>query len=956
MARCTLDDLVPSARCNRVFLEPISDTVDRYEVLFDLSIYDVIDDENGIADYLLSEDVQNNIKFIRIYSRTNKFKLIVDLLKQRYNAQTQQGMSPAIQALLLSKIIAYGPSVMDIAEGADLTQSEGAKFLSSIKEEFINQFLSDPRFREQLETLLTDFLSSDYEISEESKFPIYPGYGKRTFNEEGQIEYDLKIPRQSLKYVNKNDVQNAYLHIIPSYDLVAAYESLGVEGAFDDFALDEETVEFFYKEVHECPVLVDGLPANGKVQDFRKTERIAEIFRTDRIPEFEDIIDNVYSAEKTAQIVNKNSISELFTSFHGTSDSLYTTNHFYFSLMEFLIQNARYPFLYRNIGYLETDFDLNFVEDQSTGLGTRVVQVIPETVRRLLEYFEINKMEIYRKRKDFKTQSVRVATFDQIVENDSLNYVIGYTFEDRQFSKLEDGEYTYEIQLEAYDPMENLIEELTLNTKRLSSRLSGILSLINNRNVSNNNDIEPSYNELRDELSEEMIAEISAFNSISNSDLRKEINEFRILFTLFTQQEFFEIASPLQDIDNIFRNKRLIENFGRIVDDVLFEIQKYYEIKDITKASLSSINPSSIINLNKTWNANIPSKNDNSMILDFIGNQAYDVSFANFEQRMNLEAERRGLTGASLNLGFVTPEKMDNLDIYNSTSKERLSKMVLDLIETPVNSNKQKKIVADLFGGEYVRHPISDLKNNFGAFQTLIGDLGVTVTNKSARLFSNTAKSLKSETPVSFGVDDGVNTPGTKQLAGQGTYNPVQIPTSENDSSEQDDGKQTISERFFNDLLKREDLISRVLTYDTGYSLLDRENFIQGNKRTRRLNFEDSLEGFEEDKNKRNVPSLFESKLESILTDATGTSIDSKVFNRLILDNTFLIYYLESFDKSMQPVWVHLTDISKVGEILGQKGRVFCKLKRYQSSSSNIGQGAFSDREIFLKYFYLTTG
>ena len=72
MARCTLDDLVPSVRCNRVFLEPISSISESetqsfvsgvYSVSFDLSVYDIVDDENGIANYLLTDKFKNQIKY-----------------------------------------------------------------------------------------------------------------------------------------------------------------------------------------------------------------------------------------------------------------------------------------------------------------------------------------------------------------------------------------------------------------------------------------------------------------------------------------------------------------------------------------------------------------------------------------------------------------------------------------------------------------------------------------------------------------------------------------------------------------------------------------------------------------------------------------------------------------------------------------------------------------------------
>ena len=73
-----------------------------------------------------------------------------------------------------------------------------------------------------------------------------------------------------------------------------------------------------------------------------------------------------------------------------------------------------------------------------------------------------------------------------------------------------------------------------------------------------------------------------------------------------------------------------------------------------------------------------------------------------------------------------------------------------------------------------------------------------------------------------------------------------------------------------------------------------------------------------------------------------------RAFSRLILDNMFMVYYLDGFDANMNPQWYHLTDFSKV-----PSGKTLCKLKRFKSSTMHIGQGTMADREILSKYFYL---
>ena len=76
---------------------------------------------------------------------------------------------------------------------------------------------------------------------------------------------------------------------------------------------------------------------------------------------------------------------------------------------------------------------------------------------------------------------------------------------------------------------------------------------------------------------------------------------------------------------------------------------------------------------------------------------------------------------------------------------------------------------------------------------------------------------------------------------------------------------------------------------------------------------------------------------------------------RLILDNTFFVYYLSGIDENMNPTWTRLSNFDVAldeARSLGQN-RLICKLKRYEDSKLHIGQGSESDREILSKYFYL---
>ena len=83
----------------------------------------------------------------------------------------------------------------------------------------------------------------------------------------------------------------------------------------------------------------------------------------------------------------------------------------------------------------------------------------------------------------------------------------------------------------------------------------------------------------------------------------------------------------------------------------------------------------------------------------------------------------------------------------------------------------------------------------------------------------------------------------------------------------------------------------------------------------------------------------------------------SMPLSRFILDNTFMVFYLAGFDENMNADWRQLANIENARSIArnsdNETGGVLCKLKRFQNSKIQIGQGSTSDREILSRYFYL---
>ena len=77
MARCTLDDLVPRIRCNKITLEPVRNigtdngvNYGEYEVHIDASVYDIIDqhDEGALSNFLLGDTFTRYVYFTKIIS------------------------------------------------------------------------------------------------------------------------------------------------------------------------------------------------------------------------------------------------------------------------------------------------------------------------------------------------------------------------------------------------------------------------------------------------------------------------------------------------------------------------------------------------------------------------------------------------------------------------------------------------------------------------------------------------------------------------------------------------------------------------------------------------------------------------------------------------------------------------------------------------------------------------
>ncbi|QDP63323.1 MAG: hypothetical protein GOVbin703_70 [Prokaryotic dsDNA virus sp.] len=961
MARCTLDDLVPSVRCNRVFLEPISSISESetqsfvsgvYSVSFDLSVYDIVDDENGIANYLLTDKFKNQIKYKLIYCRDDSFKELCDLFK------SNRAIPPSIQSYLLSQL-AFNEAV----EAVKSKEADTRTMLNYIMDNLTlpgKDYLKETSFYNKVVEKLTAFYNSDCDIKPGFTDIPSESHGARFFNDKGQIEYDLKIPLGSVVYENSTSVKDCYLYIIPSYDLVEAYSELGFEQAIFENMIDEEAMKFFFKEVHRCPVLINKKPANDTVQDFRLVERIAEIMDIDRITDYDATVDKISSVSDSYKTNQINITSQLFNSFVGSSKELYIISSFYLNTKMLLIQNSKFPFIYKNLYEPKEGSALSGQSEESQTIRALMAELVSK-------YFNIDKMSIFRERVDEPGESVRIAFDSQISAMEIMDDNVGYSFVDNDFKNIDSGEYKYRMELELHDPMENVVEELVLDVKKFSNRFKKALKYINNSNSTNNQGIKASYNEMRDELSQHTINEILSQNPPTSAELKKEFLSFQTLFAFFTGELFSTVSTAMIDLQKVFRSRKLMVNIHRVVEDMLFEVQKYYETKDVTNASLSSNKPSSYIFVNKVWSNTVKAKQQTKMILDLIGKDQYVLNESAYAEQNHREASAHygdqvgNEFGRTKNIGCFTPKMLDDQPIYQGTTQNAfLAKLSLDLLEMPITSPRHKKVIEDFFGGTKPEYSEEEMKNNYGAFETMLTNLGVTITNTTLKKFEFQSK-MRGETaqnPASYGIEDGSNVDTSLEIGGIAEFEPTIIPADEELLAEQDTGNTAVSHAFYSEFLKKEDLASKIVCRGSGYNAFDRLEFTQG---AIRKSFQPSYISFYthfHEAPRRAQPLHFEGeRIVNLMLQSHANETEpivSKVKSRLLLDNTFLVYYLHSFDKNMQPQWRHLVDYSMF-ENQFEKGRerVLCKLKRYQSSMANIGQGALSDRDIFLEYFYL---
>jgi len=532
-----------------------------------------------------------------------------------------------------------------------------------------------------------------------------------------------------------------------------------------------------------------------------------------------------------------------------------------------------------------------------------------------------------------------------------------YEFYDNSFRDLTYGTYTYELEIDFIDPAYEFIEKIVPQVKNLLSRFNQAITYIHNN--------PQNYNELRDELNTAAQSDLRVLFPLSESsgDFHKLFSEaisFDILFKAMTGESYVEIANLAQDsevdiLDVRHFERRKLENSKRIIEDLLHAASKFFSIASINNSYASSAkNPSKVITYSRTWDEYLSPRAFKNGVTAILEQNSTGLSELEYQMRMEYEKGKHNVSinVDSKNLGFMTPNTISGKNIFGSDDPiKRYLNIFANILERGdvVDSDLANALLdtnPDGYNGT-----VQELINSSGMFESFLETLGGTVENTTIDSIDTKVETNKRVKRIySSGIDNGEN------LVNAQSSNFGRIEVISDDDLESINEKRTeIKQDIFLEKVKIEDVVMRMLINRDGYSILDRQSFIQGEKNSRsfdyNFNYSSIVEG-------RANPVLHYSteKYFRLSENGKGSEI-SMPLARLILDNTYVVFYLAGFDENMNPDWRQLSNFENVRQVSArpsnETGGTLCKLKRFQDSKMQIGQGSTSDREILSRYFYL---
>jgi len=1087
MARCTLDDLVPRIRCNKITLEPVRNVgtdngvnYGEYEVHIDASVYDIIDqhDEGALSNFLLSDTFRRNVYFYGLFSRDMAVKNFVDFLrskrglKQSQLAYLFQNVVELVDGILKdpvhknwfydnkigtleliamqsnSELSNLSVNPFTSSTGFHMGLSAGAPFYANIRDritEFYNKLPTQSggfsvtssvvgqtiRLAVQMvysdmeyisfrfdQVLTQEVLNFNSGIYTESGAPTSSGV--RKLDDDGNVYYDFKIGTNIPAYTNGVDVSNCYFHSSTNLDMEQNLLDKGVVLPAGGIPLDYDTIDFIYNGIDECPILRNKRPASGLVQDFRISERISEIIRSDRINLFDDAIDKI-SLLTTEATLNEDGLplrengltSQLFVNYQFEPGiyRVFTKGYFYFDILKFLRRKSQLNFLYES-----------FSEQSILGLTenltatTTIENTIPTDV--ITPYLKMPQMDIYRVRVDEEEPRELIKTKVDIQEIGqpigASNYAQLYKFVDKDFEHLTDGEYVYEIELTIKDPIIDTVRFYAGFLKHMISVLRECEEYIHNN--------AGEYNELRDELSENAKAYI--IGRLNNPVFKASHSAFEILFRMFTGYSLYDVAA--NDLSNNINfnlelwtefvdhfnstgeyewslfpidisgynigswltdqnklNRRAIENLHRIANDIDFGISRFVDTSSVTEYALYSLssNPnigtrasSELLYYKRRWrHSPVKAALDYRTMLTINSTQQEEYDASLFAAQYELETLKHTQQGTPIpgpmlqQMNFLTPARVGAHQVkFNSFSgiigaaTETYIKVIDATLRKPdVMLSEANAGIYSFSGGGY-EGGVENLKNDSGVFETTLFEYGVTVKNLNAAAIETDIELEFLPLTPTFGIDFGRNSPEDRSEIVEANQQQMQEALEQLQAD-----RSVVINSLFAEKIKKEDLVMNILVDKGAHHILDRRKIV-----TQSGDNEHKFEGFDAFEfastflnGSKPYPKLLNPLLiryYSLANDSTHIEHAMRIMAaRFIVDNTFLVFYLDALDEDLAPVWKELTAAALGSSSLRNAGtnatKILCKLERFRmrGTDMSIGHGATSELEITNKYFYL---
>lgn len=794
---------------------------------------------------------------------------------------------------------------IDIIRGLDLEDYEISKlcillFCRSYPpyQYYMNvEYIPDLSAISRLETLFSQMSEESYSFRVHnfaSPLGSQVDYGFNTFDDDGNYIYELKLPIEERQvFTNSFDVEQCKLFAIPSYNFQQAFLDRGFDGversAYDSFS---------YESIEEMTVLENKRIVDSRVEDFRLIERASEFIAPTTVVGYEKDIEAIKYLRGNIGKDTKYSdvFSPLFSSFSLESGLMTTTGFFFFDIERILMRNSDRAFLYANS-------DIDFTSEHV--LDVRV-------------------------RKERVEDKNYISYIESITEKSTpYQSILSYQFDDQDTQEV--GKYAYTAELTLLDPMQSIVESHVVETvgKRYSilKVLKECLEYLNNSK---------EYNSLTEEITSSGRREIE--NKLRNDGVEQSLMMFHDLYFLFTGNRFYDVCQGYRELREIYESpspKAKISNLIRAIEDFIFEVSKYFDLESLN-GTANRTSPSSIIEVNYRFPQLVDCE-----IMDrglFAANGIRKgISKAEYTSRMEQELQKFSSlnTDNARNLGYITPDTFRDIDLLDLKNSEDA---FFSFVTTSFVGSESTNLQIDkaLLDPEINTAPDYSIKNDSATFEEFASTLGLSVI-PIGRLQIESEDSQEDFRLVR-GIEYGKNS----ITANNGDFLDTGIRRESRISTSSQNRKTALLTRRS----KKEELITRFLNATDGYSLLDRESFVQGEYQNSRHDNSRSLQVALQD----SVPT-FLSIHPNFYYKSGSEDVFTSLFYRMFINNIFVVQYLRSVKDqsgSMTMQWEDVRDLDNV------PSGVLCRLERYRSDVNGIKDSYLVDREIMSKYFYLS--